>query len=491
MRTHTRLSIRVVEAALLTCFALIAAAPRGRAQSWEAATPFPGGAGTALLQTNGNVLVQDTTGSGGYGVGMWFELVPDENGNYAKGFWFPVPLPPAGYAPQFYGSAVLPSRKILFEGGEYNGTSKDNTTLGALYNPESGLWTSVTPPSGWTHIGDAPTVVLADGTFMMGSCCSKKQALLDAKTLTWTSTGTGKADSNSEEGWTLLPGGKVLAIDSNNGTESEIYDPTTGAWTLAGKTTVSLTNSCGGLYYPEIGPAVLRPNGTVFAVGANGNTAIYNSNTSKWSTGPTFPSGLGVVDGPAAILPDGNVLVGAAPMSPCFSLGLEFFEFDGTSLNPVPAPPNAPYDTTYYTRMVVLPTGNVLMTDGSSDVEIYNPAGSAKSAWKPTITSFPATVTRGTAYTVKGTQLNGLSQGAAYGDDMQAATNFPLVRVINNSTGHKFYAETKNFSTMGVQTGSTVVSCTFTVPTTAETGSSTMVVVANGVASKSVSIIVK
>ena len=32
----------------------------------------------------------------------------------------------------------------------------------------------------------------------------------NAYTPTWTSTGSGKFDDNDEEGWVLLPGGKVL-----------------------------------------------------------------------------------------------------------------------------------------------------------------------------------------------------------------------------------------------------------------------------------------
>jgi len=38
--------------------------------------------------------------------------------------------------------------------------------------------------------------------------------LLDARNLTWTNTGTGKADANDEEGWTLLWDGNVLTVDA-------------------------------------------------------------------------------------------------------------------------------------------------------------------------------------------------------------------------------------------------------------------------------------
>ena len=44
-----------------------------------------------------------------------------------------------------------------------------------------------------------------------------------------------------------------------------------------------------------------------------------------------------------------------------------------------------------------------------------------------------------------------------------------------------FYARTHDHSTMGIATGSTIVSTTFDMPTAAETGSSKIVVVANGI----------
>src|SRR5258708_23370764 len=92
----------------------------------------------------------------------------------------------------------------------------------------------------------------------------------------------------------------------------------------------------------------------------------------------------------------------------------------------------------------------------------------------------------GTNYRISGTQFNGLSQAVGYGDAYQAATNFPLVRITNNATGHTFYARTHGHSTMAVATGSTTVSTMFDVPAGIEGGASTLVVVANGIASSSV-----
>ena len=41
------------------------------------------------------------------------------------------------------------------------------------------------------------------------------------------------------------------------------------------------------------------------------------------------------------------------------------------------------------------------------------------------------------------------------GDELNAATNYPLVRITNMASGHVAYARTHDHSTMGVATGST------------------------------------
>ena len=97
---------------------------------------------------------------------------------------------------------------------------------------------------------------------------------------------------------------------------------------------------------------------------------------------------------------------------------------------------------------------------------------------------------RGSTYKITGTQFNGLSQAAAFGDEYQTATNYPLVRITNNGTGHVFYAKTHDHSTMGVATGTKPVFTNFDVPAGMETGASTLVVVTNGIPSLPVSITV-
>lgn len=471
--------------------AFLAFAALASAQSWTQVTNQPGvGIGTTLLLTDGTVMAQQVTSN--LGTGQWWRLTPDNTGNYQNGTWSQLASMPAGYMPTYYASAVLPDGRVVVEGGEYNGTTTAaDTTLGALYNPATNAWTSIAPPSTVNQIGDAASVVLANGTFMLGPCCAQRtDYLLDPFTLTWTATGAaGKADDNSEEGWTLLPNGTVLTIDSNNHTSpsnTELYNPFTGSWTSANSTIDHLPGGPAG-NIPELGPAILRPDGTVFATGGTSNIGVYDTATGTWSSRMPFPGGEDVADGPAAVLPNGHVLVDTSQrplMSPS-----HFYDFDGTTATLVTGPPRAGVIPSFVGRMLVLPTGQVLFTDGSGDVEIYTASGTYQNSWRPTISSVPATATPGTiGYSLSGTQLNGLSQGAMYGDDAQSATNYPLVRITNDATGHVFYAKTHDHSTMAVATGSATVSTQFDVPFGIEAGPSHLVVVANGIPSTSVSL---
>jgi hypothetical protein len=249
---------------------------------------------------------------------------------------------------------------------------------------------------------------------------------------------------------------------------------------------------CGGKNHAsfELGPAVLRPDGTVFYTGANrcgaGHTAVYNSNTGIWMTGPNFPDTLDIADGPAALEPNGKVLMMASPG--IFNTPSTFLEWDGSSLTETSAAPNASNDSSFYGNFLVLPTGQILFTDFFF-VSVYNPAGTYNPAWAPSIQSAPTRVTPGGSYVISGHRFNGMSQAAAYGDDQQAATNYPLVRITNNRTGHVFYSRTHGHSSMAVAS-SDLVSTHFDVPATQEHGPSQLVVVANGIPSAPVAVTV-
>jgi hypothetical protein len=419
----------------------------------------------------------------------WYKLTPDIQGSYVNGTWTRMANLPSGYVPDAFASSVLADGRLVITGGEYLNDEFTLTNLGAIYDPVKNAWTNLPAPSAWPYIGDSPSSVLPNGYYLVGNKLAKSMAALNPKTLKWTVLPeTGKSDFNAEEGWTLLPDGSILTFDVKHAPNSERLSPVTRTWTTAGSTIVDLHSPSpfGCLqfgpngkycYYPpgEVGPAILRPDGTVFATGSYsntgsgaGHTAIYDTKTGTWTVGPDFPNADNAGDDFAVLLPNGDVLVEGYNGS---------YIWDGTSLTQT---------LSTYGCLLVLPTGQILV--GGS--EVYNSAGTYEAGWAPTITAAPTNLTRGSTYKISGTQFNGLSQANAFGDEYETATNYPLVRITNNSTGHVFYARTHDHSTMGVATGSKIVSTNVDIPATMESGASTMVVVANGIPSAPVAITV-
>jgi len=449
----------------------------------------PAGVGMTFLLTDGTVMFQGNSSA------TWYKLTPDNTGSYLKGTWTRLANLPAGYVPDAFASSVLGDGRVLIEGGEYNSGSFVLTNKGAIYDPKANTWTMVAPPTGWTTIGDSPSVVLPNGRFVLGNKLTKDMAALDPATMTWTALpSTGKKDFNAEEGWTLMPNGTILTFDVKAAPHAERYLPTKLKWISAGSTLVDLHSptdiqGCisypGGCYFPpgEVGPAILRPDGTVFATGSYtsggsgpGHTAIFHpgrylGTRGVWTVGPDFPNGDNAGDSWAALLPSGNVLVAG-------NFG-RFYEFDGTNLN---------FTLSGYGALMTLPTGQVLVS--GNQVQLYNPTGTYLPAWAPTISSSPGTITRASTYSISGTQFNGLSQAASFGDEFETSTNYPLVRITNQTSHHVFYARTHDHSSMGVATGTTIVSTNFDVPASAETGVSSLEVVANGIPSAAVTVTV-
>ena len=262
----------------ISLLAVLALAPIAGAQKWQPLKTQPSfPVGAIALLTDGTVLLheeQDSTPQ------KWYKLTPDNTGSYINGTIKPIASLPSTYGPFYFGSVVLPDGRYIIEGGEYNNGGAAWTNLGAIYDPVKNKWTSVNPPPGWANIGDAQAILLDDGTYMQADCCNGvNQASFIPKTLKWTNiTNTGKVDRFDEEGWGLLPNGDVLTVDAIDAPNSEVYNPTTKKWTSAGSTIVRLEDPSS----QEVGPFVLRPDGTVFAAGASpagtpGHTAIYTT----------------------------------------------------------------------------------------------------------------------------------------------------------------------------------------------------------------------
>jgi hypothetical protein len=488
-------------------------APKGSGSWQRLAEGFPGSShpDTALLLTDGTVLMHDACNSD------WYRLTPASDGSYVAGTWKKAASMATSYAPRGFASQVLADGRLIVNGGEYNACVNIFQKGGALYDPVKNKWTNVDPPKNWKYVGDAQSVVLADGTYMLADCCDGYMnsgpplaalATIKGTKVTWTPTGTGKADIYDEEGWSILPGGKVLTVDAwldenKNFSDTELYDPATGRWTSEKPTTAIIQDP----FTLEVGPAILTNTGKVLQIGANpcssncpSHSSIYDSVTGRWSRGPDLPKVDGVFlsseDGPAAELPGGNAVVQLSPAYTCGGNNYacapsHFFEFDGKRFRQVDEPDDAPVSASYEGRMLMLPTGQVFWSSDTGDIEVYTPVGEPADSWRPTITVVPRSIKRGaTNLLIQGTLFNGLSTGSAFGDDAQQSTNYPIVRIIAGTTRHVCYARTHDHSAMGISDGGPT-STHFDVPMNCDAGPSTVEVVANGIPSAPVSVKIK
>jgi len=460
------------------------------------ALPFTNGPWGPMQLTDGTVIIEDFCTS----PAQWYKLTPDKKGNYAHGTWSRIATMPSGYSPLFFAQQVLPDGRVIINGGEYNNCSADWTNMGALYDPVADSWTPVSPPSSWSTIGDAQSIILPNGVYMLANCCDSPghQALasISGTTVTWTIQKS--YDSNGEQGYTSLPDGNVLMVDAKNYgadyNDYEIYDTSAGTWSLAGKTADFLGSEFGAAPLTPEGPA----GGTIIQFTGNnspGVNDVYSVAKGKWRSGPvmTYQNTTYIcADAPAVTLPDGNILVQASPGS--FTTPSHFWEFKIGAKGKVTAiqvndPEQAGGTSSFEGNLLVLPTGQVLWDNSQAtpnEVALYKPKGKPNSAWLPVVQNVASTLKVGsTGNAISGTNFNGFDLGGAYGDDAQAATNFPLVRITNNATGNVCFARSHNFSTMGVWTTGTT-NAEFDIPGNCETGASALQVIVNGIAATGV-----
>lgn len=473
--------------------ALVLGAGVASAQTWAPLTHQPGhNVGVMLQLRDGRILVHEEQQGNSQN---WWILTPDATGSYVNGTWSSGGQLPSGYSPWFFGSQVfLDGKHVAVEGGEYNNGNSVWTTLGAVYDVTSNTWTSNSPPSGWSNIGDAQSIILADGRYMQANCCSRQSAFYTGPN-TWTANGNLAGPDNDEAGYTLLPNGKVLLVDAWNfsschgSLSSELFDPTTNTWACGAATPTQLWDNSGH----ELGPAILMYNGKVLQVGAVPSTAIYDPASASWAAGPTPAGGLDAADGPGALEPNGKVLLMLSPGE--FQPGCQMVEYDPTTnaLANTANPPACPGASSFEGHLMMLPTGQIMYTDFSAQVYVYTPAPPPSS-----VTHRPVLVAQGpvqsftadgTNNVINGLHLNGFTQNNGYGDDYQGDTNYPLVRLTALSDGHVYWGTTHDESTHSIDPNAGQMSTKFDLPAGLPRGSNvyySVVVIANGIASNAV-----
>lgn len=432
------------------------------------------------LLSDGTVMAQDIRS----GAKNWYRLTPDAHGSYLNGTW--STLTPMHDGRNAYASQVLTDGRVFVAGGESGGGNGS----AEIYDPLLDTWTYCAGTGFGVQFYDNISEILPNGNVLISPVQPASPGLTmvyNPSLNSWISSPPLYRGYNQDEAsWVKLPDNSILTVDPY-GTNSERFIPFLNKWINDAILPVAVYD----VRNLEIGAALLLPNGKAIVLGATGNTALYTpsgtTNMGSWHAGALIPAGQGAIDAPAAVMPNGKVLC-MFSTAPSYGPPCTFYEYDPIANNftQTTFPGNS---SNYYpndARMLILPDGTVLFSNnGFGPVYAYQPDGSPLPAGQPTIKSITTNAYR--SYHLTGTLLNGLNEGAGYGDDAQMNSNYPLVRMTNNATGKVYYARTYNWSSTGVMTGTNIVSTEFMVPENLPSGNYSLVVVANGIGSAPVS----
>jgi len=194
--------------------------------------------------------------------------------------------------------------------------------------------------------------------------------LYDPTTGTWSLTGTMAEARRRGETLTLLPSGKVLVAGGLDFSPSappdpalhsaELYDPTTNSWSSAAPLAVAR--------YAHV--AALTSDGRVLVAGGRTSTAeLYDPSTNKWSAAGTMKA---IHDEAEAVtLPSGIVLVAGGTSS--IADGIANVELYDPKSNSWSAAADMSSPRAYFT-LTLLKSGKVLAIGGSDAPELYDPA---------------------------------------------------------------------------------------------------------------------
>jgi hypothetical protein len=465
----------------------------------------------ALLLSDGTLMIQPK----GFVTNAWFRLTPDASGNYATGTW--SPLASMSEKRYVFGSAMLPNGKVFVIGGAQSSPDPFTNTT-EIFDPTAGpqgAWKSTapvpTPPTG-IHLppgttasqwGEGKIEVIANGDVFASYFNGPATYIYNPSTNTWTTGGQKlRNDSSGEEDWVKLPDNSILSYDLHISLFSGVFHAqryfwNTGQW--VDESNLSTTNPPQLLSSKTIGNGddngFLLPDRRIMFFGGDGNSAFFTPSTDLWSAGPALPTvmfngamtPLGATDNPGAMLPNGDVLIALSPAGPRVNgqdtyppvtYIYEYNPFKQTFTDVTP--PGLSNENAVYLTMLVLPTGQVLLTNELGQMQVYTPSGGPVEWWRPTISGVQANANG--SFTLTGTELNGISEGASAGDDWQMATNYPIVQ-LTDSSGHIFYARTFNWSSTSVTPGNIPRTVNFQLPAGLPAGNYSLSVIANGIAS--------
>lgn len=350
-----------------------------------------------------------------------------------------------------------------------------NGSYAEKYDPSTGMWTGISPSDG-------------------------------------TANGTIPQLSSPALGYELGPAlrlqdGRIFVIGANQNTA--FYDPKTNIWS-AGPNIVGTLNGVASPFGADDAPGAILPDGhVIFAADAGASAFTSSGNITAgsavitgipstailqiyWSvSGPGIPGGAYIVSvdshsqvtisSPATATTKGDAILWGGT----FSNPTELFNFDPSSntitqFTQTMPDGNLPYEGSYPTRMLILPTGQLLFSDSSSQLWVLTSTAPPNSTLRPQVKS--VNYWGGGHFRVRGTQLNGQSAGAAYGDDDQMDSNYPIIRLVNSS-GNVFYSRTSNWNKFAVGDGVGSESVDFDLNPGVTPGNYTLIVSGAGISS--------
>jgi uncharacterized delta-60 repeat protein len=215
-------------------------------------------------------------------------------------------------------ATLLPDGRVLVVGGGDEDTLLEGgprSPTAELYVPRSGDWTAA-PRMIEARVWHSATL-LPDGSVLVvgGSGNLREAELFHPSTGNWIATGSTSTPEGSGHTATLLLDGRVLVAGGNPGSEfdplaaAELYDPTTGRWTL----TVSMATA------RSWHTATLLADGRVLVIGGgseerreegpyrSATAELYDPRTGRWTTTDNMTEAR--FGHTATLLPDGKVLV--------------------------------------------------------------------------------------------------------------------------------------------------------------------------------------
>ena len=190
----------------------------------------------------------------------------------------------------------------------------------------------------------------------------------------------------------------------------------------------------------------------------------------------------------ASLLPSGKVLFTASAGPASADPGPDYFiEFSPKTnlLERVSDPPDVGARGDQG-QLLLLPSGQVLFSNGSKDVfgsgniQIYTSEDRPQEDRRPAINSgsLPRTVAAGSDIIVQGARFDGMSQAVGHGDGARVASGHTLARIRHRLTGEVAYCRTSGHS----------AATSIFFPASLLPGPSDLVIVANGMASDPVAI---